>query len=308
MSTNKTWNQEEGGTSMDWMARLVEYLDGRSKAVLWVSVAISLAVLGIIDYATGAELASSLFYLLPLMLASWTLGSASGRLVAVMSALIWQISNLLAGEKFASPFVPVWNTLVRLVIFLIFGNLTSEIRNLLKRQTELSRLDELTGVLNKRAFYEAADNELKRMRRSQRPLSAIFIDVDDFKAINDAHGHRAGDMLLRHLAERLQHHLRGTDIVGRMGGDEYAAVLPEMTCTAAQKVIPRLRKTLQDEIAQSDWPVTVSVGVLSCESAPPDAEDMIQRADTLMYAAKRAGKNRVEYGSYSIQTAPAEET
>ena len=282
---------------MSLTIRILNYLDRQKKITLWGFITLFLLGLGIIDYFTGSELTISLFYLLPISLASWSLGKTPGIITALFAAIIWQTSNLLAGEQ-VSQFVVVWNTSVRLGIFLIFSSLLSEFRILLEHQTELSRTDSLTGILNRRAFYEAANAELIKIERYQRPLTVAFIDLDNFKAVNDASGHLVGDKLLLCVAERIKLQLRGTDYVARLGGDEYAILLPETDMAAAEIVISRLQIALLDEMAKAKWPVTFSMGVLTCNSAPPSAQETIHLADQLMYAAKRYGKNCIEYASY----------
>ena len=282
---------------MSRIIKFLSYLDKQKKITLWGIIALVLLVLGILDYFTGVQLTISLFYLFPISLASWSLGKTPGRITALIAAIIWQTSNLLAGEQ-ASPFVMIWNTALRLGVFLIYSSLLSEFRNLLEHQTELSRTDSLTGILNRRAFYDAAEAELKKIERYQRPLSVVFMDLDDFKAINDILGHLIGDALLQRVAERLKLQLRGTDFVARLGGDEYALLLPETNEAAAEIVIPRMQMALIDEMAKEQWPVTFSMGILTCHAAPPSAQDTIHLADQLMYAAKRRGKNCLEYASY----------
>jgi diguanylate cyclase (GGDEF)-like protein len=285
---------------MSLTIRILSFLDRQKKIILWGIIALFLLGLGIIDYFTGVEFTISLFYLFPISLASWSLGKRPGQFTALCAAIIWQTSNLLAGEQVSGLFVIGWNTGVRLGIFLIFSTLLSELRSLLQHQTELSRTDSLTGILNRRAFYEAADAELKTIDRHQRPLTVAFIDLDNFKAVNDTSGHLVGDNLLQRVAERIKLQLRGTDIVARLGGDEYAVLLPETNEAAAGIVISRLQMALLDEMEKAKWPVTFSMGVLTCNTALPGTEDAIHLADQLMYAAKRNGKNCIEYASYPI--------
>ena len=286
---------------MSWIYRILSYLDRQKKTTLWGLIILFLLGLGIVDYFTGVELTISLFYLFPISLASWSLGRTPGRITALFAAIIWQTGNLLAGEQASSPFVILWNTIVRLAVFLIYSSLLSEFRALLEHQTELSRTDPLTGILNRRAFYEASDLELKKIDRYQRPLSVVFIDLDNFKAVNDASGHLTGDELLRCVAERIKVQLRGTDTVARLGGDEYALLLPETNESAAKIVIPRMQKALIQEMKESNWPVTFSMGILTCNAAPSSTSEMIHFADQLMYAAKRRGKNCLEFASYGSQ-------
>ena len=278
--------------------RLLNYLDRQSRAAVWSMVAGSLVCLGIIDYLTGAQFTISFFYLVPVSLASWRLGRNSAGLVALACALTWQATDMLTGESVTGPGVVVWNAVARLAIFLVVAALVTQLRVLLDQQTALARKDPLTGVLNRRAFLEAANLEVAKLNRHKRPLTVLFVDADDFKALNDTRGHRSGDMVLKCIAEHMEHQFRGTDIVGRMGGDEYAVLLPEMNAEAAHQAIPRLQTSLTSEMARSTWPVTFSMGVLTCVAAPRDAENAIDFADRLMYAAKGRGGNRVQYGCF----------
>ncbi len=286
---------------MSWTLIIASYLGRQKKSTLWGFIAIFLVGLGIIDYYTGVELTISLFYLFPISLASWSLGKKPGIITAVFAAIIWQTSNLLAGEQ-ASQFVVLWNTSVRLGIFLIFSGLVSEFHKLLDHQTELSRTDPLTGILNRRAFYEAVSTELKWIDRTRKPLTVVYVDLDNFKVVNDTFGHLTGDKLLLRVAQHIKLHLRGTDSVSRLGGDEYALLLPDTGETAAGIVIPRLQTALVSEMTAAKWPVTFSMGILTCNTAPPSAQDAIHLADQLMYKAKRSGKNCLEYASYPAQT------
>jgi diguanylate cyclase (GGDEF)-like protein len=195
--------------------------------------------------------------------------------------------------------VIIWNTAIRLSVFLIYSTLLSEFRIVLQHQTELSRTDPLTGILNRRSFYEAVSMELKKIDRYQRIFSVVFIDLDNFKSVNDAFGHLTGDALLVRVAECINRQLRGTDIAARLGGDEYAILMAETDEAAAQKAIPRIQTALIDEMAVAKWPVTFSMGVLTCNAAPSSVQDTLHLSDQLMYAAKRSGKNCIEYGSYT---------
>jgi len=283
---------------MSQTIRILSFLDRQKKTTLWGIIILLLLGLGIIDYVTGAELTISLFYLVPISLASWSLGLKPGQVVAMIAVIIWQASNLLAEEQVSSPFVIIWNTVVRLGVFLIYSTLLSEFHIALQHQTELSRTDPLTGILNRRVFYEAVSMDLKKIDRYQRLFSVVFIDIDNFKSINDVFGHLTGDALLARVAECLNRQLRGTDMAARLGGDEFAILMAETDEAAAQKAIPRIQAALTNEMAEAKWPVTFSMGALTCNAAPSSVQDTLHLADQLMYTAKRNGKNRIEYGSY----------
>lgn len=277
--------------------RLLNFLSERSRLSLWLMAVFGVLLLGVIDYATGTVITIALFYLLPISAASWSLGRRSGQVVALLSALVLEGAQVLSGESGA--LLIAWNAATRLGIFLVIASLIAEFRHLLRRQTELSLTDPLTDAHNRRAFQETAERELQTMRRHPQPLSFGFMDMDNFKIVNDTLGHAAGDQVLIAVAETLRSKLRGADVMARLGGDEFGILMPQTDPTAARRAVPRLMAALADEVDRHNWPVRFSVGVVTCAVAPPDVDSLIRLGDELMYAAKRAGKDRIEYGLYT---------
>ena len=277
--------------------RFFAYLDRQSKPFLWLAVLVSVLGLGIIDYETGPDISVSVFYVIPVALASWTLGMSEGFLVSFFCAAVSGGTNLLTGERFSDP-IYLWNTAAFLAFLLIVSLLFAEDHKLLKNESRLSRTDFLTGILNRRALMEAASVELDRLARTGRPFTLLYMDLDDFKSINDIAGHEAGDSLLTNFATVLKLQLRGIDIVARMGGDEFIMILPETDDQAAGKVAPRLQSLLREEMQEHHWSMTVSIGALTCLSAPSNVDEMFRLADQLMYRAKKEGKNTICYQVY----------
>jgi diguanylate cyclase (GGDEF)-like protein len=160
----------------------------------------------------------------------------------------------------------------------------------------LATVDELTGTYNRRGFLKRATQELRRANRFGNPLSALLIDVDDFKLINDRFRHKVGDQILKEITLRLQQGCREVDILGRVGGEEFAILLVESQAADAYDVAERLRKQIVSEpipIGERAIEVTISVGVASFSEATPDVETLLDLADVALYRAKRQGKNRV---------------
>jgi len=168
------------------------------------------------------------------------------------------------------------------------------------REDELKRFastDYLTGVLNRRAFFESAEAELRRWHRYRGELSVAVLDADRFKLVNDAHGHGVGDEVLRHIADVATELARETDLVARFGGEEFVVLLPHTSLDGAKVFGERLRTAVEGRPARTsagDVPVTVSVGVASMRDEDVDVAAMIDRADHALYAAKQNGRNRVE--------------
>ncbi|WP_229412130.1 MULTISPECIES: sensor domain-containing diguanylate cyclase [unclassified Massilia] len=157
--------------------------------------------------------------------------------------------------------------------------------------------DHLTGVANRRAFFEAAELELDRNRRAPRPTALVLLDADHFKRINDRHGHAGGDAVLRHLGQLLAATFRQVDVVARVGGEEFAVLLPSTGLDAAVAVAERLRGLVAGRPVAYDGAhiaCTVSAGVAVCDGEAPGLDGLMKRADQALYAAKAAGRDRVE--------------
>ena len=172
----------------------------------------------------------------------------------------------------------------------------TEKRRMLQELQNLARRDGLTGLWNRRFFLELGDREMARARREKHPLSVIYFDVDHFKGINDTHGHEAGDKVLRELAIIGSSHLREVDVFGRMGGEEFAILLPGTGEEGAVCVAERLRASFEDHevfVADTSVRCTASFGVAQLDAGPPDLDGLIRRADEALYAAKSGGRNAV---------------
>jgi diguanylate cyclase (GGDEF)-like protein len=167
------------------------------------------------------------------------------------------------------------------------------IAHMLEKQ---AHTDPLTGLANRRHFFEVAEAELARSRRYETPLSLLMVDIDHFKEVNDAHGHRAGDRVLQQLAKTCLEVLRNVDVVGRVGGEEFAILLPETDVGGAVEVAERLRTAIEAVgIPREEGVplrVTVSVGVSSL-AGNANLDTLMSEADDALYDAKHRGRNRV---------------
>ena len=196
--------------------------------------------------------------------------------------------------------------LVLLAVILVAGFITvrgvrleRERYRLEERLTQMATTDALTGVANYHHFWSKARKEFQRQQRYQNPLAVLLLDVDHFKKVNDTYGHPTGDRVLRALARACEQSLRRTDVFGRLGGEEFAAVLVETGPQEAREVAERLRQSLaQMEIPSERGKVriTVSVGVTSAKGSDPSMEAVMSRVDKCLYRAKNNGRNRVEQG------------
>ena len=164
------------------------------------------------------------------------------------------------------------------------------------RLQEMASHDPLTQVLNARAYYTACEQQITQSQRSQQPFSVLFVDLDHFKSINDTHGHAAGDEVLRVVARTLGAHLRRSDLLGRIGGEEFSVFLPDTPLGGALQVAENLRQAVQQcrpDIGSTRLDITASIGVASRSPGAQTMQSIQQRADEAMYEAKKAGRNRV---------------
>jgi len=178
---------------------------------------------------------------------------------------------------------------------LTYGNVSD-----LVRQAEalelLATTDPMTGLANRRQFFKLAAVEWSRAERYKRPLALLMMDIDLFKSVNDTYGHAAGDEVIKAVAAALARHKRASDIAARMGGEEFALLLPEAGIEAAVAAGERLRKLVAEAVIVAEGkhiPVTISIGASACDAAARTVEDLLNEADLALYAAKRGGRNRV---------------
>jgi diguanylate cyclase (GGDEF)-like protein len=261
-------------------------------AVLAACLAL-VAVLGVADWATGTEIGFSIFYLVPVAAAGWLAGRWAGVVLSVISAATWAVADYTAGAVYSYPLIPVWNATMRGGIFLITALLLANLRMILGREQANSRLDALTGAGNWRSFSDIAERELGRIRREPTPITVGYLDLDDFKQVNDTLGHAAGDDLLVLVAETLRHRIRAMDFVARLGGDEFAVILPGTDAGGAARLFARIQAILLDAARRRGWPVGFSVGIVTWRVPPASVQDMVKAADDLMYQAKRDHKGAI---------------
>jgi len=180
--------------------------------------------------------------------------------------------------------------------------LEEEIKKRIAAEKELRRLattDPLTGIRNRRYFFEFANNELARTRRNNRAFSIILFDVDHFKRTNDTFGHQAGDYVLKTITATCHENLRQIDVLARYGGEEFIILLPDTSIDNAEKVADKIRTLIANQeitFENHHIPVTVSIGVASFSTNSELLDDLLSRADDALYQAKEAGRNCVILG------------
>ena len=278
--------------------KYVETLIKQSKLRLSLWAIGMIVAIGVMDYYTPPEMTTFAFYLIPILFATWFIGKRIGILVSIVSILTWSVANVHFEFNDSNPIVFYWNAAVRFISFLIMTIVLSAFKATsfrLEQEQITSRTDPLTGLANRRHFFEIAEHEIERTQRYEHPLTVVYIDVDEFKKINDILGHADGDRLLQGVSEMILKQIRMTDIAARLGGDEFAVLLPETNQVTARAVVERVRQSLLTIAGKRPWRVTFSIGVVTFLQLPSTADEMISIADACMYVAKRDGKNRIEF-------------
>lgn len=257
----------------------------------------ALALVGLIawaDWASGHRYSFSIFYLAPVALVAWQIGRWTAIGIALLAAGAWALADRAAvGIELSWAFG--WNAFVRVFFYSVVAWLLDALHCRLTEEQQLADTDSLTGALNARAFYERVDAELTRSQRHERPLAVAYLDLDNFKHVNDERGHEEGDRLLKTIVAELRTACRTSDLVARLGGDEFALLLPEAEAEAAERIAEKLRAVVTSRVSVEGWPVTMSVGVVSVPpgTTTPSAHTVIAAADALMYRVKRGGKDGV---------------
>ncbi|PYP39597.1 MAG: hypothetical protein DMD43_10520 [Gemmatimonadetes bacterium] len=155
-----------------------------------------------------------------------------------------------------------------------------------------------TGISNRRAFFGALDRIVEWGRRTGAPWVLAYLDVDDFKKVNDELGHGTGDLVLKTVARVLREATRRIDVVARLGGDEFALLLPQTTAEQGELVVEKLMTLLEDAMGRSAWPVSFSIGVITFNAAPESGDTAVAVADACMYRVKASGKAAAAYRTW----------
>ena len=275
-------------------ARLAVFVTSWSPKVAGGGVAFGLVVaVGTAEASSGFETSLLALYAVPIALAAWATTPRTAYTLAAVAVTLSIPFKAFAGE--AIGWAVLWSVSSNFVLLGIIVMLFATFKRRLSDEIAFVATDTLTGLLNRGSFTFRLDAELARSARYGRAFTLAYIDLDNFKAVNDLEGHDAGDELLRRVADALRSSTRQTDILGRLGGDEFAAVLPEIMDGATGSVLANLRKQLTRAMAKGGWPVTFSIGAVTFETPVDTSREALQVADVAMYAVKRAGKDGIRH-------------
>lgn len=283
--------------------QVMEFLQRQSKQHIVAGGTLLVVALWCIDYATGPDFSFVVFYLFPVFLVTWFAGKDPGIVISLLSGLAWFIADVLTTSAETHPSIPYLNLFTKLGFFLIVNLMVSSLKMSLERERELARTDYVTQVANSRFFSEIAFQEIKRAGRYQHPFSVAYLDIDDFKSVNDRWGHSTGDKVLTVVAATIRENIRSTDSVARLGGDEFGLLLPETGFDAAEVVVQKVYQTLLSAMERNGWPVTFSIGVVTFRTPPESVDGMLKVADAFMYSVKHAGKNRIKHREIDYEAA-----
>jgi diguanylate cyclase (GGDEF)-like protein len=233
-----------------------------------------------LDAIPGSTVSFSVLHFVPVFLGAWFVGSGAGVLLSVAAAAMWLWADLARPGLHGTN--PALDAVVRLGLFLLATFALRALRETL----EFARTDRLTGLPNRRAFYDLAAVEMERSRRYQHPFTVAYLDMDRFKDVNERFGPHAGDAVLRAVGLTLRKVLRASDVVARVGDDEFAVLFPETGAEPARSTLDKLRSHLQGAVESGHWQLGFSIGAVTYTRPPDTTEAIMNRAHGVMRAAK----------------------
>ena len=272
--------------------RFVDFVERRTAHEVWLFALVMILGLGALDILTGPTLRWSVFYLLPVIALAWALGSRAAWIACAASGVVWLVADVLT-RRDPLTWIHLWNAATRLSFFVICSALIVAFRRSHELNQTAARTDPVTRVANGWWFGTQLDRLLRHAREEGIPLSFAYIDVDNFKEINDQFGHTSGNRVLRFIAETLRRNIREEDIVARLGGDEFGVALLGET-EDARLPLERAREAIRSE-THSTKPASVSIGLATFLKAPASVDELIRAADDLMYEVKAEGRDGLKH-------------
>ena len=268
----------------------------RFALIRWVKLIglTAVVLISLVDYFIISDVSLSILYLLPIALVSWYETKKFSLLMVFICTTGWFIAELAAKSN-VHWFILVWNTAVRLIVFWVIAYLLSDLKSAYEREKSLAQTDALTGIVNRRFFWETLQLEYQRSLRYDRCFTLAYLDLDNFKQINDRFGHQTGDKLLKLVAQTMQKQIREVDTAARLGGDEFALLLPETNYINGKLVLERLQSNIIQSISAYAPPVSLSIGAITFVNVPDSVDRAINDVDALMYKVKNSGKNGIEH-------------
>jgi diguanylate cyclase (GGDEF)-like protein len=288
-------------TAARWQ-RFAQRLFAMSPRQALIACMLLFGAIAVLDYLTPPQLNLTFLYVFVVLLACWNIGLGWGLAFALMSFTMQVVAFAEIENPKITPFYFYVILGNRLFTFLLTVALTVPLRKLYEREQQTARLDFLTGVLNRKAFYDLLTVELARNKRTETPFAVAYLDLDNFKQVNDEFGHDEGDALLRVAASTIRGALRGTDTLARLGGDEFGILLPDADVETSAQFVARVKDALDAAMSGRGWNVTASIGLGVFDRPALTSDGVMKACDGLMYRIKRGGKSGIACEQFLLDT------
>lgn len=257
--------------------------------------AILLAATSAADYLSVNEIGYELFYALIVGVASWYLGVSWGLGFSVLNSAVWLVLDVLGREVYWEPTVSFWNGVTRLALFAALAVLGSTLRETMLTSEALKRTDELTGVGNTAAFYEAAKSEIERARRWGGVVTFALFDIDGLDQARRERGGRAAEELLEDIARSVYSEIRTTDVLARLENDQFAVLFPETGRMEAGAVLLKVSDRVLSVLRAGEWDTSLRMGAMTFLTPPDSVQAMRRAADNILKDAGKHGDNVFEH-------------
>lgn len=274
------------------------YLSGKSSYQIFIISVFLTLIVGVLDELVGTEISATILYFIPVSLAAWYGSRFLGIVIACLAASTWLLTDFISVREYSHITIYILNTFMRLGIFVFITVILTNLARILKAEAIAADTDVLTGALNTRGFNERLAEEYARSARSKKSFSLAFIDIDNFKTVNDTLGHSMGDLLLKKVSVTVDDNLRKTDHFARLGGDEFVILFSETDVNLVKAAYTHVHNRLLELVQVNQWPVSFSVGVVSFEVLPDNPSQAVKIADEIMYIVKKSTKNSVVYKTW----------
>lgn len=277
------------------MKTIFNIFDSCTHDVIWWIAFLLVIIIAGINMLIGNVISLENILIFPIVLTSWYGSKKSGVLLSITAASIWVGASCLFTMEQCGGLQVLFNYIIQMTSYVFLSVFIANFREVNMFEKNLADTDSLTGLFNSRRIYVELADELLRAVRYKHVFSLAYIDIDNFKKINDLLGHAAGNSVLKDVALCLSACLRKVDKIGRIGGDEFLCLLPETNSESAKAAMEKAVHLLSDHMKSSRWNVTFSIGVVTFESPPESINLAISAADELMYKVKNKGKNNIFY-------------
>lgn len=275
--------------------KIIEKIIFKDKKIAFVLSLVSMFMIFYLDYLTGTDFDIKVVYIIPVLFITLNFKPFVAYMGSVIAASGSYVTDIIYDTNQISRIASYFHLINSILTFFIIVFILTILKKSYETERELARYDNLTGIPNQRYFFEFGEAEIERAKRFNQKISIAFIDCDNFKKINDKYGHLAADTLLIKISHVMKESIRKIDFIARIGGDEFAILLPQTDLKNAEIIIKRLKINLEKGINHKFKDVTFSIGVAVFNVPPNTLEKALHEADNLMYKVKSLTKNGIEF-------------